>query len=78
MKFKDRKSKEICREIVGKELVRHEGGGGATAGVIVEVESYVGDVDAASHLSGGVTSRNTPFFGGPGNIYVFKSTGTTI
>lgn len=72
MEFEGRKSTDICRELIGSELIRHEPGGEPTAGIIVEAECYVGAADPAAHVSGGVTERNKPFFGGPGNVYVFK------
>jgi DNA-3-methyladenine glycosylase len=72
VEFEGRKSTDICRELIGSELIRREPGGEPTAGIVVEAESYVGAADPAAHVSGGVTERNKPFFGGPGNVYVFK------
>ena len=71
--FQGRKSTRICRELIGKELTRREPGSDrCTSGVVVEAEAYLGVADPAAHISGGVTERNRPFFGGPGNVYVFK------
>jgi DNA-3-methyladenine glycosylase len=72
VEFEGRKSTDICRGLIGSELIRREPGGDQTAGIVVEAESYVGAADPAAHVSGGVTERNKPFFGGPGNVYVFK------
>ena len=60
---------EVARDLVGCVL-RH----GATAGRIVEVESYH-QVEPASHAYGGLTARNRSLFGGPGLAYVYRSYG---
>jgi DNA-3-methyladenine glycosylase len=64
--FYDRPAVEVARDLLGKVLVH-----GATAGVIVETEAYLGGDDLASHSARGVTDRTRVIFGPPGHAYVY-------
>ena len=67
--FYERSVHKVARELVGC-TVRH----GATAGRIVEVESYHED-EPACHAFVGLTSRTRVLFGPPGRAYVYRSYG---
>jgi DNA-3-methyladenine glycosylase len=60
----------VARDLIGKFLVRHNGGE-VLAGKIVEVEAYVGTSDRACHASKGRTARTEVMFGPPGVAYVY-------
>jgi len=60
----------VARSLLGKYLVR-QNGGGMMAGKIVEVEAYVGPQDLACHASKGRTLRTEVLFGPPGISYVY-------
>lgn len=60
----------VARGLIGKYLVR-ENGKGTVAGMIVEVEAYVGPQDKACHASKGRTGRTEVLFGPPGISYVY-------
>jgi DNA-3-methyladenine glycosylase len=64
--FYDRATVEVARDLLGKVLVH-----GATAGVIVETEAYLGGDDLAAHSARGVTERTQVIFGPPGHAYVY-------
>lgn len=68
--FYDRDPRRVCRELLGKVLVRHEPRK-YLAGRIVEVEAYLGKTDAAAHSFAGRTARNAVLFGPPGFAYVY-------
>src|SRR5580698_6536203 len=68
--FYDRDPRRVCRELLGKVLVRNEHRK-YLAGRIVEVEAYLGKSDRAAHSFGGLTARNAVMFGPPGFAYVY-------
>lgn len=66
-----RDTREVARDLLGKELVRVHPEGTAS-GIIVETEAYMGLTDRASHAFGGRMSRRTSImFGEGGFAYVF-------
>jgi DNA-3-methyladenine glycosylase len=67
--FYARSVHDVARDLIGC-VVRH----GATAGRIVETESYHMD-EPACHAYAGLTGRTRPLFGGPGHAYVYFSYG---
>jgi DNA-3-methyladenine glycosylase len=67
--FYARSVHDVARDLVGC-VVRH----GATAGRIVEVESYH-EEEPACHAFVGLTPRTEVLFGSPGNAYVYRSYG---
>jgi DNA-3-methyladenine glycosylase len=68
--FYDRDPRTVCKEILGKVLVRLERKT-LLAGRIVEVEAYLGTDDPAAHSASGRTARNDVLFGPPGYAYVY-------
>jgi DNA-3-methyladenine glycosylase len=64
--FFERPTIEVARELLGKVLVH-----GATAGIIVETEAYLGGDDLASHSARGITDRTRVIFGPAGHAYVY-------
>ncbi|MBZ5579215.1 MAG: DNA-3-methyladenine glycosylase [Acidobacteriia bacterium] len=64
--FYQRPTVTVARDLLGKVLVH-----GATAGIIVETEAYLGGDDLASHSARGITSRTRVIFGPPGYAYVY-------
>jgi len=73
-RFYARPTLEVARDLVGKVLA-HRTPEGVTAGVIVEVEAYIGEEDPACHASAGPTTRNRPLYGAPGLAYVYLNYG---
>ncbi len=79
-KFFERDTLKIALELVGKFLIRRAGRK-EVAGMITEVEAYVGPEDKASHASRlwrgspraarGKTDRTKVMFGKPGHWYVY-------
>jgi DNA-3-methyladenine glycosylase len=67
--FYARSVHDVARDLIGC-VIRH----GATAGRIVETESYHMD-EPACHAHVGVTERTNTLFGPPGNAYVYFSYG---
>ena len=65
-RFYDRVTVEVARELLGKVMVH-----GATGGIIVETEAYLGLDDQASHAFRGITPRSKVMFGPPGHAYVY-------
>ena len=68
--FYDRDPRRVCRELLGKVLVRSEPRK-YLAARIVEVEAYFGKSDGAAHSFAGRTARNAVLFGPPGYAYVY-------
>jgi DNA-3-methyladenine glycosylase len=64
--FYRRPTVEVAKDVLGKVLVH-----GPTAGIIVEVEAYLGGDDLASHSARGLTDRTRVIFGPPGRAYVY-------
>lgn len=64
--FYARGTVEVARELLGSILLNHR-----TAGMIVEVEAYLGTADLAAHASRGITERTRVLFGPPGRAYVY-------
>jgi DNA-3-methyladenine glycosylase len=68
--FYDRDPRRVCRELLGKVLVRRKRSQ-VLAARIVEVEAYLGEDDPAAHSFAGRTMRNAVLFGPPGYAYVY-------
>jgi DNA-3-methyladenine glycosylase len=68
--FYDRDPRRVCRELLGKVLVRNRPQK-YLAARIVEVEAYFGKSDGAAHSFAGRTARNAVLFGPPGHAYVY-------
>jgi DNA-3-methyladenine glycosylase len=72
--FYNRPTLTVAAELIGKVLV-HETRAGIAAGMIVEVEAYIGEDDPACHAAPGPTKRNAPLYGPPGHAYVYLNYG---
>ena len=72
--FFRRPTLEVARSLLGKVLV-HNTSAGSTAGIIMEVEAYIGEADPACHAASGLTTRNLPIYGLPGYAYVYLNYG---
>lgn len=72
--FYARPTLDVARDLIGKVLVHHSGAG-TTAGIIVEVEAYIGESDPACHAASGFTDRTAPLYGPPGHAYVYLNYG---
>jgi DNA-3-methyladenine glycosylase len=72
--FYARPTLTVAAELIGKVLV-HRTRAGVAAGMIVEVEAYIGEDDPACHAAPGPTRRNAPLYGPPGYAYVYLNYG---
>lgn len=62
----------VARDLLGKLLVVPTEAGEPVAGIIVETEAYMGEIDRAAHSFGGRrTPRNEITYAVGGHIYVF-------
>ena len=68
---------EVAKDLIGKKLV-HNSADGLTAGIIVEVEAYLGKIDAAAHSYKGRTARTEITFGEGGFAYIYMIYGKNI
>jgi len=69
--FYDRDTLDVARDLLGKYLVRMEGGV-PLAGRITETEAYVGRMDKACHAYGyRRTARTETLFAPPGTAYIY-------
>jgi len=64
--FYARPTVEVAQALLGCVIRR-----GATAGMIVETEAYIGQGDRAAHFWRGMTPRTEVIFGPPGHAYVY-------
>ncbi len=64
--FYARSTVEVARALLGKVVVH-----GATAGIIVETEAYLGGEDLAAHSARGQNERTRVIFGPPGHAYIY-------
>ena len=69
--FFDAPPEQVARALLGKILVRRNGGE-RLAGRIVETEAYLGEHDPAAHAASGRTARNAVLYGPPGHAYVYR------
>ena len=72
--FYARPTLDVARDLIGMTLL-HEAADGPAAGIIVEVEAYIGEDDPACHAAPGPTRRNQPLYGPPGLAYVYFNYG---
>jgi len=72
--FFARPTLEVARDLIGRLLVRSQGGR-RRSGIIVECEAYVGEADTACHASRGLTPRTRIMYGPPGHAYVYFTYG---
>lgn len=72
--FFEKRTIPVAQKLLGKFLVRKIGKK-EIAGMITEVEAYIGMEDKASHASRGQTERNKIMFGKAGHWYVYFTYG---
>lgn len=64
--FYERPTIEVAKSLLGCVLFHNR-----SAGMVVEVEAYLGLNDLAAHASRGLTDRTRAIFGPPGRAYVY-------
>lgn len=69
--FYEQATVSVARQLLGKLLVRAEGGI-RISGIVVEVEAYLSSDDAASHSHRGPKPRNQTMFARSGHLYVYS------
>jgi DNA-3-methyladenine glycosylase len=69
-RFYRRPTLELAPRVLGQILVSRVGGH-RTAGVITELEIYLGEDDRACHARNGPTPRNRVMYGPPGHAYIY-------
>jgi DNA-3-methyladenine glycosylase len=72
--FYARSTLDVARELLGKRLVRIDGGR-RIAGIILETEAYIGEADQGCHARAGRTPRTQVMYGPPGHSYVYFTYG---
>lgn len=72
--FYNRSALAVARDLLGKHLVRLDGGR-RISGVIVETEAYQGEDDLGCHARAGRTPRTQIMYGEPGHAYVYFTYG---
>ena len=71
MKFYQRDTARVARELIGMKLVRNFEGK-RMSGIIVETEAYLGQIDAAAHtFQGRRTERVRSMYLPGGHVYVY-------
>lgn len=65
----------VARALLGQRLVLLEEKETRIAGIITEVEAYIGSEDLACHARSGKTKRNAVMYGPPGYAYVYFTYG---
>jgi len=73
-KFYINDTRQVAKDLLGKELVRKIGNQ-VLSGVIIETEAYKGKNDPASHASRKKTERNKIMFGEVGRAYIYFTYG---
>lgn len=68
--FFDRDPAVVARALLGKLLLRDDGGP-LLVGRIVETEAYLATADPANHAYRGQMPRNKAMFGPPGHAYIY-------
>ncbi|MDX2269859.1 MAG: DNA-3-methyladenine glycosylase [Bryobacter sp.] len=68
--FFSRPASEVARDLLGKRLVHQ-----SVADVIVEVEAYLPEGDAAAHVYRGPTPRTRILYGQAGHAYLYLNYG---
>lgn len=75
-RFSRADSASLARRLLGQRLVRMLDDGSRIAGIIVETEAYLGEVDRAAHSFGGRrTPRNEAMYAEGGAAYVYFTYG---